>query len=46
MNDISFWFSCNINLKLGQILMKNADVGKKSSDFARKKISLETRYHS
>jgi len=35
MNYIPFWLSCNIDLKLGQILMKNADVSKKSADFAK-----------
>jgi len=33
-------------LKLGQILMSNADVRKKSADFAKKIILLEITYQS
>jgi len=34
----------NINLKLGLILTKNADVSKKSADFSTEIIFLETTY--
>jgi len=36
-----FWFSCNINLKLGQIFTKNAD-SKKSADFTKTELHSRT----